>query len=202
METLFEDRDIANTTTWTSPGGTLPLPLMESPTLHQIKQRQEEMETARMMSFDVCSFVSPAVSFRDIPTSPPTIDRHRIAINIFNDRSKVIPNSLFLPNLVEEPTKHQQNVVEDQSHENRPVAGFLKPRLRSTRGPSNGFLLFHHQRESPTICFRHSLEEDADTPISKKQAQDKNASVPINMHQHRQLKRVLRRNRSFGPSAA
>eukprot|EP01083_Nonionella_stella_P055152 145583_1 len=200
METLFEDRDIANTTTWTSPGGTLPLPLMESPTLHQIKQRQEEMETARMMSFDVCSFVSPAVSFRDIPTSPPTIDRHRIAINIFNDRSKVIPNSLFLPNLVEEPKKHQ-TVVEDQSLENRPVADFLKPRLRSPSDPSNDFSLFHHQCESPTTCIRHSLDEDVDTSIPRKQVQDKNSFVPINMH-HRQLKTVLRRRRSFGPSAA
>eukprot|EP01083_Nonionella_stella_P120498 361126_1 len=199
MEALFEDHNIANTNTQPISGENLPLPLMESPALH--RQSQEEMETDHVISFDGYSFASPVVSFR-IPTSPPTIDHHRIAINICNDGSKVIPNSLFLPNLVEEPTKHQQNVVEDQSHENRPVAGFLKPRLRSTRGPSNGFLLFHHQRESPTICFRHSLEEDADTPISKKQAQDKNASVPINMHQHRQLKRVLRRNRSFGPSAA
>lgn len=201
METLFEDRDIANTTTWTSPGGNLPLPLMESPTLHQIKQRQEEMETAHMISFDVCSFVSPAVSFRDVPTSPPTIDRHRIAINIFNDRSKVIPNSLFLPNLVEEPKKHQ-TVVEDQSLENRPFAGFLKPRLRSSSDPPNDFSLFHHQCESPTTCIRHSLDEDVDTSIPKKQVQDKNSFVPINMHQHRQLKTVLRRRRSFGPSAA
>eukprot|EP01083_Nonionella_stella_P055153 145584_1 len=197
MEALFEDHNIANTNTRPISGGNLPLPLMESPALH--RQSQEEMETDHVISFDGYSFASPVVSFR-IPTSPPTIDHHRIAINICNDGSKVIPNSLFLPNLVEEPKKHQ-TVVEDQSLENRPVADFLKPRLRSPSDPSNDFSLFHHQCESPTTCIRHSLDEDVDTSIPRKQVQDKNSFVPINMH-HRQLKTVLRRRRSFGPSAA